>query len=51
MRRYGPHDPATAPRTVVVLGMEKWPPRQGVVVPMPQPLIDQRRQINERAAQ
>lgn len=47
---YGPHDPATAPRTTTVLG--EVPGRRFPVeleAPRPEALVDQRERLNNRA--
>lgn len=48
-RAYGPHDPATAPMTVTVLGSGRWPTES--TRPRPTVLVKQRAAINRLAAQ
>lgn len=50
MSTYGPHDPATAPDSVLVLASHRWPDRAGELVPLPRPVQRQREQLNGRAA-
>ena len=47
MSRYGPHRPEDCPRTVTVRGRGKWADERQVE--MPAALIEQRKQLNERA--
>jgi hypothetical protein len=48
--QYGPHDPTTAPTTVVVGQLRKWRGRAEVEVPIAPAVLEQRRRINELAA-
>jgi hypothetical protein len=45
--KYGPHDPATAPRTLEILPVGKWP--KPVTVAIPQRLLWQREHLNNLA--
>lgn len=51
MSRYGPHDPSTAPDSVLVLDLHKWPDRAGRLVPLPPALVAQRERVNTMAYQ
>lgn len=44
---YGPHDPATAPTTVTVLGAGKWP--QPETRALPAAVVELRAQVNQLA--